>query len=102
MCFKKKSKTKASMPIDSLDFISAETKAALRVLDITETAQLVGKTGDDLHLDYSVESGGAADKVMLCEMRTAAYFANNLKPDPKKLRWWYWKDTTLETDKEIK
>ena len=92
MFFKKKDKVPKSVPISSLVFLTAEAKEAFKVLEISETAQLVGKEGDNFYLDYCVESGGVADKVILYEMRTAVYYANTPKPDPKKLRWWYWKD----------
>ena len=36
--------------------------------------------------------------VILYEMRAAVYFANTVKPDEKKLRWWFWKDTIANQD----
>lgn len=100
MFFKRKDKMKKSVKIDSLDFLTDEAKEAFRVLEISETEQLVGKEGDNFYLDYCVESGGVADRVILYEMRAAVYFANTPKPDPKKLRWWYWKDTVTNSGNE--
>lgn len=60
--------------------------------------EITGKEGDNFYLDYCVESGDVADKVILYEMRTAVYFANTPKPDEKKLRWWYWKDNNTENE----
>lgn len=100
MLFGKKDKQKKSVKIYELDFLTNEAKEAFRVLEIAETEQLIGKEGDNFYLDYCVESGGVADRVILYEMRAAVYFANTPKPDPKKLRWWYWKDTATNTDSE--
>lgn len=98
MFFKKKDKIPKAVSIDSLDFLTDEAKEAFRVLEIPDTSFLVGKEADNFYLDYCVESGGVADKVILYEMRAAVYYANTPKPDYKKLRWWYWKDTTANTN----
>ena len=93
MLFKRKPKEPKNVRIADLPFLTAEAKEAFRVLEIEETAQLRGKEADNFYLDYCVESGGVADRVILYEMRAAVYFADTAKPDEKKLRWWYWKDT---------
>lgn len=98
MFFRKKDKTPKNYRIDELNFLSDEAKEAFRILEITETSQLIGKESDNFYLDYCVESGDVADKVILYEMRTAVYFANTPKPDEKKLRWWYWKDNNTENE----
>lgn len=98
MFFKRKVKTPKNYLIDDLKFLTDEAKEAFRVLEITETSQLIGKEADNFYLDYCVESGDVADRVILYEMRTAVYFANTPKPDEKKLRWWYWKDTNKENE----
>lgn len=98
--FFKKNKAPKNEKIDDLTFLSPEVKEAFRVLEIEETQQLVGKQGDNFYLDYCVESGGVADKVILYEMRTAVYYANTPKPDEKKLRWWYWKDENKDNNEE--
>ena len=100
MFFKKKDKLPKTVSIDSLEFLSNEAKEAFRVLEIPDTSFLVGKEADNFYLDYCVESGGVADRVILYEMRAAVYYANTPKPDYKKLRWWYWKDTTANTNNE--
>jgi hypothetical protein len=93
MLFKRKTKEPKNVKIADLEFLTPEAKEAFRVLEIEETAQLQGKEADNFYLDYCVESGGVADRVILYEMRAAVYFANTAKPDEKKLRWWFWKDT---------
>lgn len=96
MLFKKKIKVPANEKIDNLPFLTNEAKEAFRTLEISETSQLIGKEADNFYLDYCVESGGVADRVILYEMRSAVYYANTPKPDEKKLRWWYWKDANTE------
>ena len=34
------------------------------------------------------------DRCQLYVYRCAVYFAETDHPDPKKLKWWYWKDKT--------
>lgn len=92
MLFKRKPKEPKNVKIADLTFLTPEAKEAFRVLEIEETAQLRDKEADNFYLDYCVESGGVADRVILYEMRAAVYFANTAKPDEKKLRWWFWKD----------
>lgn len=101
MLFKRKNKLPKNVPIDELGFLTSEAKTAFKTLEITETAQLVGKEADNFYLDFCVESGDVADRVILYEMRAATYFANTVKPDEKKLRWWYWKDTNTEKEDNL-
>lgn len=98
MFFKRKVKMPKNYLIDDLKFLTDEAKEAFRVLEITDTSQLIGKEADNFYLDYCVESGDVADRVILYEMRTAVYFANTPKPDEKKLRWWYWKDNNKDNE----
>lgn len=98
MLFKKKNKEPKSELIADLSFLTDEAKEAFRVLEIKETSQLRGKEADNFYLDYCVESGGVADRSILYEMRAAVYFADTAKPDEKKLRWWYWKDTNTQNE----
>ena len=98
MFFKRKVKMPKNYLIDDLKFLTDEAKEAFRVLEITDTSQLIGKEADNFYLDYCVESGDVADRVILYEMRTAVYFANTPKQDEKKLRWWYWKDNNKDNE----
>ena len=98
MFFKRKVKTPKNYLIDDLKFLTDEAKEAFRVLEITETSQLIGKEADNFYLDYCVESGDVADRGILYEMRAAVYFGSTPKPDEKKLRWWYWKDTNKDNE----
>ena len=98
MFFKRKVKMPKNYLIDDLKFLTDEAKEAFRVLEITDTSQLIGKEADNFYLYYCVESGDVADRVILYEMRTAVYFANTPKPDEKKLRWWYWKDNNKDNE----
>ena len=100
MLFSRKNKEPKIIKIADLDFLTAEAKEAFRVLEIESTEQLRSKEADNFYLDYCVESGGVADRVILYEMRAAVYFANTVKPDEKKLRWWYWKDALVSSEEE--
>ena len=96
MLFSRKNKEPADVKISELKFISDEAKNAFRILEFETTSQLRGKQADNLYLDYCVESGSVADRAILYEMRCAVYFANTVKPEEKKLRWWEWKDENTD------
>jgi hypothetical protein len=47
------------------------------------------------HIMYErlcMKAGHHIDRCMLYTFRCAVYYASTKKPDPKKLKWWYWKD----------
>lgn len=98
MLFNKKNKEPKNVPINELSFLTDEAKKSFEILEIKETSQLRNKEADNFYLDYCVESGGVADRSILYEMRATVYFANTVKPDEKKLRWWYWKDTNIQNE----
>jgi Pathogenicity locus len=37
-------------------------------------------------------AGVVQDRCLLYVFRCAVYYASSPKPDPRKLKWWYWKD----------
>ncbi len=47
------------------------------------------------HMMYErlcMKAGQHVDRCVLYTFRCAVYYASTKKHDPKKLKWWYWKD----------
>ena len=50
------------------------------------------KDAEEMYYKLSLERGEVAEKELLYQFRCAIYYATVKKADPKKLRWWYWRD----------
>jgi Pathogenicity locus len=64
-------------------------------IGIRKISDLNGKRPEKLYVKLNQTTGVIHDVCMLYTFRCAVYFASNTKHDPKKLRWWYWKDKDL-------
>jgi hypothetical protein len=61
-------------------------------LGIRKVADLKGLDPEKLYNDYCSIPGNKIDRCVLYVFREAVYFASHKVHDPKKLKWWYWKD----------
>jgi hypothetical protein len=64
----------------------------LIALGIQTPKDLKGKNAEKLYDQLCNLRGQHIDRCMLYVFRCAVYFASNKKHDPKKLKWWNWKD----------
>lgn len=72
--------------------IGANMEQHLNNIGIQCVADLKGRDPEELyHLDC-LKKGFQDDKCVLYVFRCAVYYAEHEQPDPKKLKWWYWKD----------
>lgn len=72
--------------------IGANMEQHLNNIGIRCVADLKGRDPEELyHLDC-LKKGFQDDKCVLYVFRCAVYYAEHEQPDPKKLKWWYWKD----------
>lgn len=53
---------------------------------------LKGKNPETMFLQSCDVKGYQEDRCLLYVYRLAVYYAQNEQVDPKKLKWWYWKD----------
>lgn len=53
---------------------------------------LIGKNPEELFLKDCSVKGFQDDRCVLYVFRLAVYYANNSVREPKKLKWWNWKD----------
>ncbi len=61
-------------------------------IGIRKISDLKNKNPMALYEKLNALSGVKHDVCMLYTFRCAVYFASTQKPDPKKLKWWYWKE----------
>jgi hypothetical protein len=78
--------------LQSIPGIGPSLAQDLRDLGIKRPSCL--KRADPERLYHRLERlrGSPIDRCVLYAFRCAVYFASHQKPDPKKLKWWYWKD----------
>jgi hypothetical protein len=63
----------------------------LRNIGIQSISDLKDKNPDSLYELSNHYAGVVQDRCLLYVFRNAVYFANGGR-DPKKLKWWFWKD----------
>lgn len=61
-------------------------------LGYRSASDLRGKDADALYLDLCRKRGMRVDKSVLYALRCAVYFASHDRPDPRRLKWTYWRD----------
>lgn len=86
---------KTSNPLKELQVIPGVGKAVaqdLINLGIHRVSDLKGRDPQKLYDDLCTLQGIKVDRCMLYTFRCAVYFASHEKHDPKKLKWWNWKD----------
>ena len=64
----------------------------LHRIGISCVEDLTGADPDDLYRRDAAYNGKVSDRCVLYAFRLAVYYANHKSHDPKKLKWWYWKD----------
>ncbi|HTT68623.1 MAG TPA: helix-hairpin-helix domain-containing protein [Gemmatimonadales bacterium] len=64
----------------------------LRGLGIRRVADLRGRDPERLYRRLNEQRGERQDPCVLYVFRCAVYFASTARPDPERLKWWWWKD----------
>lgn len=72
--------------------VGKATKLSLLELGITCVEDLKGKKPEELYKQECDQKGVLIDPCQLYVYRCAVYYAEQEKPEPEKLKWWYWKD----------
>lgn len=93
MWFIKKKKPSKTEIIAEIPGIEQECADALSELGFDSVSQLKGKDAEEMYYELSIKRGEVLEKSILYGFRCAIYYATVQTADPKKLRWWYWKDT---------
>ena len=61
-------------------------------IGIGSVSDLKGKNPERLYAHSNRYSGVMQDRCLLYVFRCAVYYAEHIKHDPEKLKWWNWKD----------
>jgi len=64
----------------------------LQNIGIRSVSDLKGKNPEKLYRQICAKQGCQVDRCVLYVCRCAVYFAEHKNPNPKKLKWWNWKD----------
>ena len=64
----------------------------LHELGFEDVSSLQRQNPEAMYSDLCRRKGYQLDKCVLYVFRCAVYFANTDNPDPRKLKWWHWKD----------
>ena len=72
--------------------VGKETEKDLIMLGYNSVSSLKGANPEELYERECIMRGVKIDRCQLYVYRCAVYFAETENPNPKKLKWWYWKD----------
>lgn len=72
--------------------VGEKTKKYLENIGIYYVEDLVGQDPEIIYQKDCIYQGYQIDRCQLYVYRLAVYFAETEKPEPHKLKWWYWKD----------
>jgi hypothetical protein len=73
----------------------------LRSLGYSKTADLRGEDPEVMYERLMAQSGAHIDRCVLYVFRCAVYYAQTDNPDPDRLLWWNWKDSTKQRSKRV-
>ncbi len=98
MLFSKRKKSSKTENINQIPGIEAECAEAIRELGYSSVSKLQGEDAEEMYYKLSAIKGCVQAKELLYGFRCAIYYATVKKADPKKLHWWYWKDSTANDE----
>lgn len=76
--------------------IGERTERDLIAMGYTSIESLKGKRAEELYAEECALRGYTLDRCQLYLLRAVEYFVNTEKPDPKKCKWWHWKDEFVQ------
>lgn len=104
MLFKSKKSKKTEM-LEKIPGVEPECAVKLRELGFTSVSELKKKDAEEMYYKLCIDNGSPLEKSLLYQFRCAIYYATVKTADPKKLHWWYWKDSnandSLVSDEEL-
>ena len=63
-----------------------------KYLDMDRPSCFKGENPDALYRKLERKMGAHVDRCVLYVLSECVYYANHKRPDPRKLKWWNWKD----------
>ena len=80
------------MNLRDIPGIGPRLEQELRLLGYSCAEELAGEDPERMYRRLTELHGHHVDRCVLYEFRCAVYFSSNTVHEPKKLKWWYWKD----------
>jgi nucleotidyltransferase/DNA polymerase involved in DNA repair len=81
-----------SEALESIPGIGPKLARMLQLIGVRRVSELKGANPERLYTKLEQTIGTHVDRCVLYAFRNAVYFASHERPDPAKLKWWYWKD----------
>ena len=75
-----------------IPYVGKATAASLNLIGYETIASLKGADPEEMYQKECDVRGQMVDRCQLYMYRMAVYYASSKNPDPKKLKWWIWKD----------
>lgn len=98
MLFSKRKKSSKTEILTDIPGIEPECAEALTLLGYSKVSEIKGKDAEEMYYQLSAIRGEVAEKSLLYQFRCAIYYATVKVADPKKLHWWYWKDSSANDE----
>lgn len=100
MWFNIKKKSSKTEIISLIPGVEQDCIDALAELGFDCVSQLKGRDAEEMYYELSIKRGAVQEKSVLYGFRCAIYYATVQVADPKKLHWWYWKDSETESTED--
>lgn len=82
-------------PLQEIPGVGPSIARDLRLLGITNVAQLRGRDPARLYARSNALCGETQDRCLLYVFRCAVYYATEPSPKARLLKWWNWSDENL-------
>lgn len=89
------SRQQATRQLQVIPGVGKSIAEDLWLLGICRVADLQGKDPEKLYIKRCAQVGMQIDRCLLYVFRCAVYYASTQRHDPELLKWWNWKDRTL-------
>lgn len=91
---------KRKTELQQIPGVGKETEKSLLMLGYPTIASLKDADPEELYAKECAMKGCHIDRCQLYVYRCAVYYASVEDPEPEKLKWWNWKDSREELEKE--
>jgi hypothetical protein len=92
-------RTTALRELQQIPSIGKACSLDLWRLGVKKISDLKNRNPRDLYDQLNTLTGVIQDPCMLYTFRCAVYFASTKNPQKAKLKWWYWKDKVLRSER---
>jgi hypothetical protein len=91
-------KSRSKDPLQVIPGIGPSMATDLRELGFETVSELRAADPEGMYEDLARIRGVRQDPCVLYVFRCAVYYATTEEPDPELLKWWAWKDRSVEAD----